>query len=171
MKKTNIALIGFMGTGKTTVGKILAKQLDKKYISTDLLITKKAGKPIPRIFNEDGEIRFRELEIEVVKEISKMNNLVIDCGGGIVLNKINIDRLKKNGTIIILLTASQKIILERILKEKERPLLEVKNKIKKIEELLSFRKPFYERAGDYCIDTSELTVDQTVEKIMDILNR
>ena len=166
--KNNIALIGFMGTGKTVVGKSLAKKLNKKYVDMDALIVKKAGKSIPRIFEEDGEIRFRELEIEVTKEISGMKDVIIDCGGGVVLNKINIDRLKRNA-IVILLTASPEIILNRVLKEKgQRPLLEVSDRMKKIKDLLSFREPFYNRSADYIIDTSGLSIDEVVERIIEI---
>ena len=166
--KNNIALIGFMGTGKTVVGKSLAKKLNKKYVDMDALIVKKAGKSIPRIFEEDGEIRFRELEIEVTKEISGMKDVIIDCGGGVVLNKINIDHLKRNA-IVILLTASPEIILNRVLKEKgQRPLLEVSDRMKKIKDLLSFREPFYNRSADYIIDTSGLSIDEVVERIIEI---
>ena len=89
--KTNIALVGFMGVGKTAVGEALAKKLDRKFVELDLLIEQRAGKPIPEIFQQDGEVAFRELEIEVTKEVSRDKNLVIACGGGLVLNKINID--------------------------------------------------------------------------------
>ena len=134
----------------------------------DALIVKKAGKSIPRIFEEDGEIRFRELEIEVTKEISGMKDVIIDCGGGVVLNKINIDHLKRNA-IVILLTASPEIILNRVLKEKgQRPLLEVSDRMKKIKDLLSFREPFYNRSADYIIDTSGLSIDEVVERIIEI---
>ncbi len=110
--KTNIALIGFMGTGKTVVGKVLAKKLNRKFVELDSLIEHKTGKSIPDIFQQDGEVAFRELEIEVTKEVSRDRNLVIACGGGLVLNKINIDRLK-NGSVIVCLTASPRVILKR----------------------------------------------------------
>ena len=106
--KSNIALIGFMGTGKTSIAKDLATKLKKEFIHTDDFISVKAGKSIPKIFEQDGEQKFRELEIEVVKEISDKKNVVIDCGGGVILNVINIERLKKNAKII-LLTASSMI--------------------------------------------------------------
>jgi len=166
----NIALIGFMGTGKTEVAKRLAKKLGKKYVSTDELVVKKFGKPIKRIFEEDGEISFREAEIEVCKKVSALDNVIIDCGGGVVLNKINIDRLKKN-SLIILLTASPETIAKRIAKKckgKERPLLKGRNKLKKIKELLAFRKPFYDRAAMYKIDTTNLSIEEVVDRIMEI---
>ena len=164
--KTNIALMGFMGTGKTVIGEALAKKLNRKFIELDLLIERKAGKPIPEIFQQDGEIAFRELEIEVTKEIAKEKHLVIACGGGIVLNKINIDRLKKEG-VIVYLTASPRIILKRTSSEAgQRPLLKVDDPILTIQELLRFRKPFYERAADITIDTSKLDIDAVAEQII-----
>ena len=110
--KTNVALIGFMGVGKTAVGKALAEKLNKKFVEMDALIEQKAGKPIPDVFQQDGEIAFRELEIEVAKEVSGKKNTVIACGGGVVLNKINIDRLRRE-CVIIYLAASPRTILKR----------------------------------------------------------
>src|SRR4030042_3993286 len=115
--KTSIALIGFMGTGKTVVGKVLAKKLAKEFIELDAIIEKKAGRSIPEIFRQDGEIRFRELEIEAVRTVANKKNVVIACGGGIVLNTINIDRLRK-GSVIICLTASPAVILRRTAADK-----------------------------------------------------
>ena len=164
--KTSIALIGFMGTGKTAVGKALAERLDKEFVELDSLIEQKAGKTIPEIFNQDGEVTFRELEIEVTREVAERKNTVIACGGGVVLNEINIERLRKE-CIIVYLTASPRVILKRTLSnENERPLLEVSNKAQRIQELLRFRKPFYERAADIKIDTSKLDISSAVEQII-----
>ncbi len=164
--KTNIALIGFMGTGKTAVGEVLAEKLGKKLVELDSLIEQKAGKPIPVIFRQDGEIAFRELEIEVAREVSAGTNLVVACGGGVVLNKINIDRLRKK-SVIVYLTASPSVILKRTLQDGEtRPLLEVSDRTAEIRGLLAFRKPFYERAADIEINTSKLDIDSIVEQII-----
>ena len=164
--KTNIALIGFMGTGKTAVGKALAEKLGRKFVELDSLIEQKAGKSIPDIFQQDGEMAFRELEIEVTKEVSKDRNLVIACGGGIVLNKINIDRLRQQSRIVYL-TASPKVILKRVSGDGgERPLLKAASKALNIRGLLDFRKPFYERAADIKIDTSKLDIDSVAEQII-----
>ena len=163
--KTNIALIGFMGTGKTAVGQLLAQKLNRKFVELDLLIEQRAGKSIPDIFQQDGEIAFRDLEIELTKKIAGEKNLVIACGGGIVLNKINIDRLRESARIVYL-TASPGVILKRVSNEPEqRPLLEVDNPALTIRELLRFRKPFYERATDIKINTSKLDIDFVAEKI------
>jgi len=136
--KTSIALIGFMGTGKSMVGKALAAKLGKEFIELDALIAKKAGKTIPEIFRQDGEAAFRELE----------------------------DRLKKE-SLLVYLTASPDVILKRAGPNvKKRPLLDVKDKAATIEELLRFRKPFYERAADITIDTSGLDINSVVGQII-----
>ncbi len=164
--KTNIALIGFMGTGKTAVGQLLAKKLDRKFIEMDWLIEQQAGRTIPDIFRDDGEIAFRELEIEATRKIAGEDHCVIACGGGIVLNKINIDRLRESG-LIVYLTASPAAILKRTSSEKgSRPLLAVDNLARTISELIKFRKPFYERAADITINTSRLGINSVVEKII-----
>lgn len=166
--KTNVALIGFMGVGKTAVGKVLAQKLDRKFVEVDSLIEQKAGKTIPDIFEQDGEIFFRELEIEAIKEISEEENLVIACGGGVVLNQINIQRLKKK-SVIVYLTASPRVILKRILDSTdERPLLKTP-KLEEIRRLLKFRKPFYERAADIKIDTSKSDVNSIAEQVINKL--
>ncbi len=167
--KTNIALIGFMGVGKTAVGKVLAEKLGRSFVELDSLIEQKAGKSIPDIFQQDGETAFRELEIEVTKEVSKDRNLVITCGGGIVLNKINIERLRKSARMVYL-TASPGVILKRVANEEgQRPLLEVGNPTLAIREMLSFRRSFYERAADIKIDTSKLDIDSVAEQIIEKL--
>jgi shikimate kinase len=167
--KSNIALIGFMGTGKTAVGRALAKRLGKKFIELDLLIEQRARKSIPDIFQKNGEIAFRELEIEAAKRVAKDSDAVIACGGGIVLNKINIDRLRESSRIIYL-TASPGAILKRTSRRKnERPLLDVPDPAMRIRELLEFRKPFYERAADITINTSQLDINAVAEQIIEKL--
>ena len=165
--KTSIALIGFMGTGKTVVGKALAETLGKEFIELDTLIEQKAGKTILEIFRQDGEVRFRELEIEVAREVSGKKNAVIACGGGLVLNKINIDRMREE-CVIIYLTASPGVILKRTSgDENERPLLKASDRELRVKELLRFRQPFYERAADIKIDTSKLDINSVAEQIME----
>ena len=164
--KTGIALIGFMGTGKTAVGKILAQKLGKEFIDMDVLIEKKAGKSIADIFRDEGEIRFRELEIEATRELAGRKNLVIACGGGVVLNKINIDRLEL-ACVIVCLTAAPSVILKRTSGGQERPLLLVKGRVRQIEELLKYRRPYYERSGDIMINTSRISPEGVARKIIE----
>ncbi|MCD6452792.1 MAG: shikimate kinase [Dehalococcoidales bacterium] len=164
--KTSLALIGFMGAGKTAVGKALARKLGREFIELDSLIEQLAGKTIPFIFQQDGEIAFREFEIEAVRQVSPREGVVIACGGGVVLNQINIDRLR-NKSVIIYLTASPKVILKRVSAgSTERPLLKVTNPALTIQKLLEFRQPFYERAADITIDTSTLNIDSVVKQII-----
>lgn len=167
--KTNIALIGFMGTGKTVVGQALAKKLNRRFVETDALIEQKAGKSIPDIFRQDGEIAFRELEIAVTKEVAEGQDQVIACGGGLVLNQINVDRLKKGGVMAYLTAPPQTILKRTLADQNERPLLKTPDKATRIRQLLQFRRPFYERAADIAINTSRLDVDSVAEQIMDKL--
>ncbi|MDO8717349.1 MAG: shikimate kinase [Dehalococcoidales bacterium] len=169
--KTNIALIGFMGTGKSTVGRAVAKKLQRKFIELDKIVVQRAGKSIPDIFQQDGEITFRELEIQATKDIAREKRMVIACGGGIVLNNINIDRLRKDA-VIIYLTATPGVIMKRISHDKNvRPLLNVADPALRIKELLKFRRPFYERAADIKINTSKLDIDAVAKQIIDRLKK
>lgn len=163
----NIVLVGFMGTGKTVVGKALAENLRKKYISTDDLIEEKSGKTIKDIFAEEGEPRFRQLEKEVVKSISEKEGQIIDTGGGVILDRDNVDNLKKTGHMICL-WADPDTILARTGSYSHRPLLNVEDPKKKIEELLEYRRPFYEDAH-FHVDTTSGDIMDIVEKIIKIV--
>jgi len=164
--KTSLALVGFMGTGKTAVAKALARRLNKEFIELDSLIEEKAGKSIPEIFRQDGEAAFRRLETEVTRQVAGRKNAVIAGGGGIVLNKINIEYLKKE-CVIVYLTASPEIILKRTAGTKnKRPLLEVADKAERIQALLKQRQPLYEQAADIKIDTSGLDINSIAGQII-----
>lgn len=164
--KTSVALIGFMGAGKTAVGRELAAMTGREFIEADALIEQRAGKTIPEVFRQDGEITFREVEIMVAKEVAAKKNVVIACGGGMVLNRINIDRLKID-CIIVYLTASPGVILKRTSVVKNgRPLLDVADRATQIRELLKFRRPFYERAADIKINTSRLGTAAVAELVI-----
>ncbi len=167
--KSNIALIGFMGTGKTAVGQILANKLKLKFVETDTLIQERSAKNIPQIFSEMGEIGFRELEIEATKIAARNKKSVIACGGGLVLNRINIDRLKIDA-IMVYLTASPKETLKRVSRQVgERPLLDVQDPLATIHDMIKFRKPFYEKAADIIINTNrkkpEIVAEEIIRKI------
>jgi shikimate kinase len=164
--KTSIALIGFMGTGKTAVGKILAEMLGKEFIELDALIEKKARKSITDIFRDQGEIAFRDMEINVTREVAGRKNAVIACGGGIVLNTINIDRLGQE-CFIVCLAASPAVILKRTSADNGRPLLAVDDRMRRIKELMEFRRPYYERSADVMINTSRLKPATVARRIIE----
>lgn len=164
--KTNIALIGYMGTGKTIVGQALAEKLNMNLVEMDWFIEQEAGMSIPEIFGKEGEIGFREREIAATKKIAGENNCIIACGGGIILNKINIDRLKES-SVIVYLTATPRTILKRVSGEAgQRPLLEVEDQLKTIKEMLKYRGPYYERAAEVTVNTSRLSVHAVTENII-----
>jgi shikimate kinase len=166
--KNNIVLIGFMGVGKSAVAQVLAKKSGWQFIETDTIITQMAGKSIPEIFRGDGEIAFREMEIAAVKQVAGGQRQVIACGGGVVLNTINIARLRETG-IIILLTASPQTVLKRTTGDGgTRPLLaDVEDSLARIKKLLEFRQPFYERAADITINTSRRKINIIADMIID----
>jgi len=162
----NIILVGFMGTGKTTIAAKLSHRLKMNYISIDDLIQKKENRTINEIFTKSGEDYFRNVESEIVRDVAEMENAVVDTGGGVVLREQNMDLLSANGTVICL-TAEPEVIMERTKKYKHRPLLNVEDPKRKIMEMLKTRAPFYAKAK-YSIDTGALTVRQVVEKIAEI---
>ena len=168
MKNKNIILMGFMGSGKTTVGKILSKDFMYKFFDTDTEIEKKTGMTVSDIFDKYGESRFRELEIEVVEEISEEENAVISTGGGIVLNECNMKNLCKKGYIVYLEASSEKIY-DNLKDDTTRPLLANLNsqqeKLKKIQELLSKREPLYCRYSQLTVETTGKALEQSIEYI------
>jgi shikimate kinase len=159
----NIVLTGFMATGKSTVGKNLSTKLNMNFVDTDKFIEKKLNKKIKDIFRENGEQYFRQQETEAIKEISKLKLHIISCGGGVVLNKHNINLLRKNG-IIVNLYASAQEIYKRISNNKDRPLLK-NTSIQKIQELMDYRKGFYKNC-DISINTDNLSVEQITNLII-----
>mgnify|MGYP001080117682 CR=1 FL=1 len=163
----NIYLVGFMGTGKTTVGKILAKKLNKKFIETDEVIEKKEKKKIVDIFREYGEPYFRRLEKELIKKISKKKDLIVSCGGGLICNEENLKILKETG-IVFNLSASVKTIYNRTKNSSSRPLLNVENPKERIRSLLNKRMPFYKQAH-YSIKTDKLSKEEVADRIIKIL--
>jgi len=168
MRDQNIILTGFMGSGKSTVGKLLAEQLGYEFIDTDQLIEKKEGMSIPDIFRERGEAAFRALERLVAKELGGKSSLVIATGGGLMLDDENAGILQKTGRVFCLV-ASPEEILRRISKnpEGDRPLLQADDPGKRVVELLQKRQEGY---GQYQqIITSGKTVVQVVHELKDQL--
>jgi shikimate kinase len=161
----NIVLTGFMGTGKTAVGRELSRLLNMKLVDVDTEIEKCEQMTINEIFKQFGELRFREIETEMIRELSERKDVIISTGGGAVLRQENVDILRKQG-IIICLMATPETILKRTSHSSHRPLLQVEDPFGKIKELLDFRRPFYEKA-DIMIDTDGKTPRQIAEEVID----
>jgi shikimate kinase len=173
MKKDSIALIGFMATGKSVVGRALVKELDDnfEFLETDDLVVKLAGKSIPKIFSENGEVVFRHYEIEACRIASKQNKVVISCGGGVILNPINIDNLRKN-CYIVLLNAPTEEIYKRIMKDgkQTRPMIDTTEPLNEIKTILAYRQPLYDSAADIVIDTTKKSLNEIVSMILTKIN-
>jgi len=155
----NLVLTGPMGVGKTTVGMRVARVLGWEFSDTDTIIVQRAGHSIKEIFAKEGERRFRTIESNVIKEVSKKDGTVIATGGGVVLDPQNMRRLRSNG-VIVNLEAAPAVLLKRLKKVTDRPLLTDLDGLKR---LLKERVSVYSNA-DHRIDTSKLTIDEVVER-------
>lgn len=165
--KTNLVLIGFMGTGKTSLGRKLAKVLNKDFIDTDLEIEKLTGLSIPLLFKKHGEIRFRSEEKLMVEKVAKKDECVISTGGGVVLVPENIEALSRKGWIIGL-TASPKVIFSRVAKRSNRPLLYKHKSVEYIEMLMKQREPYY-KCADLTLDTSNAKSEELINLVIQFL--
>ena len=164
----NIVVVGFMGTGKSVVAKTLAEKLGREFLELDAIVEKREGLSIKEIFKNKGEVYFRELERDAVKEAIKKDGQIISAGGGAIIDEENLKALKKNGTIICL-EASPDVILKRTKGNTCRPLLNVPDPKERIEELLEKRAAYYKKA-DHRINTDDLSVEGVVQKIQDIIS-
>lgn len=163
-----IVLIGFMGTGKTSVGRALSRKLGYRFIDTDVLIEERENMPISLIFKKKGEDYFRKIEHDTVEEVSRSNNIVIATGGGVIKNGKNMENLGRKG-VIIWLKAESDIILKRVMTEGgKRPLLDVEEPLKEINKLLTERLPLY-RQADVSVDTNYITSEEAAQEIIEML--
>jgi shikimate kinase len=157
MEEKNIILIGFMGAGKSTIGKVLSKKLGRKFLDTDEIIEKRTCLTISQIFEKYGESYFREVESEVVKEVSSRGNQIISLGGGAVLRDENVRALKKKGILVYLKVPL--LELKRRLKfVKDRPLL--KGDVEsEVERIFAARKERYEEVADFIVEGNKPVVE------------
>jgi shikimate kinase len=160
----NIILIGFRGTGKTTLGKILAERLNRTFIDTDALVIEKAGQSIPEIFSQWGEKEFREREKEIIQNI-QTKHAVIACGGGAVMEVDNVSSLKRNG-FIIFLTASSSTIYDRIKENQNRPPLTNLPLKEEIEWLLEQRGHLYFQSSDMQFSTEHSSIETLASRLL-----
>ncbi|HTL68141.1 MAG TPA: shikimate kinase [Lacunisphaera sp.] len=142
----NLYLVGFMGTGKSTVGRLLVKPLGFQFLDSDHEIERQQGKPISRIFAEDGEARFRELEREFIQRGHPDHGCIVACGGGLVVPPGMLDLLRSRG-VVICLHAPLETILRRTMHATHRPLFEVENREQRVRELFAEREDIYRRTG------------------------
>jgi shikimate kinase len=161
----NIYLVGFMGTGKTAVGQGLARRLNLKFVDLDSIIEQKEGLKIVDIFATQGEAYFRDAETAALEAVSKSQDLIIACGGGIVLKEANISLMQDTG-LCICLEARLDVIFQRVKRFTHRPLLNVEDPKTEIKELLDKRAPFYTKVRHH-IDTSDLTIEQVADRVME----
>src|SRR5882724_6030234 len=160
----NIALIGFMGTGKTSVGRLVAEQLHFDYLDTDEMIQTQTGKTVADIFKTDGEKIFRGLEEKVVKDLVNRTKTVVSAGGGLPINPKNLAGLKTHA-LVVCLWASPEKIWERVKNQSHRPLLNDENPQAKIRELLAAREPFYKQA-DVLLNTELRSFREVAQQVV-----
>jgi shikimate kinase len=164
-KYRNLVLLGFMGTGKSAMGRRIAQLSGFPFLEMDSEIERRAGRSISRIFAEDGEETFRRMESQLAAEWGKRSGTVISCGGGVVLRPENLQALGQNG-VLVCLTARPEVILERTARSRKRPLLADENPEKNIRDLLAARAPFYAKIPVQ-IDTSDTDIDTLADPVLD----
>jgi shikimate kinase len=162
----NIVLVGFMGTGKSATGRLVALRLERSLVDMDAKIEERTGRKIMDIFARDGEAHFRKLERDLVRELCGLKNLVITAGGGVVLDPENVSDFSRTA-IVICLKSSPTAILQRVRAESHRPLLEGGDKARKILELLESRRPLYD-AIPHQVDTTHLTPETAASRVIEI---
>lgn len=170
MKKNNVILIGFMGCGKSTVGKKLADALSYEFRDTDAMIEEDYGKTISKMFEEDGEAYFRDAETELLKKLSvEADGMVLATGGGMPMREENATLLKKVGTVVFLETTIE-TILSRLQKDTGRPLADGEDREARLRPLFAKRLPVYRAVAEYIVNTEEKSVDVIVEEIKTVVN-
>lgn len=168
MSAWNVVLVGFMGTGKSAVGRVLSRALRRRLFDTDAWIAAEGGMPIPAIFERFGETAFRDLETAAAAEVSHPGRWVVSTGGGILGRDENVELLRQGG-VLICLTARPEIILQRTAPWEGRPMLRTApNPRQAVERLLAERAPRYALA-DWTVDTSDRSLSQVVDQICERL--
>jgi shikimate kinase len=161
----NLVLIGYRGTGKSTVAQLLAKQLGMEVVSLDQEIVRHAGRTIPEIVAAQGWAHFRDLESEITKRCAARDQIIIDAGGGVILRQENVENLRRGGTLFWL-RASVPVIVARIAAGSERPALTAgKSFTDEVEDVLNERIPLYEAAAHHRVDTDARTIEQVAAEI------
>lgn len=166
----NFVLVGFMGCGKSTVGRRLASCTGHRFVDTDDLIVKDQGKNIPAIFAECGEEGFRAIERRIVADIVGLAGIVLSTGGGAILDPTNREALKKTG-IVIWLDASPDVLFERAMRSGRRPLLQTADPRASFDSLLQARRAIYESLADIHFDSTGIQHEEVARKILELAMR
>ena len=170
----NVVLIGYRGSGKTTVGRLLAKHWGHAFVDTDVLVTERAGKTIAEIFADDGEDAFRNLEADVIAEVSPRSPIVLSAGGGAILREDNVRRLRECGTVFWLAADAETLwswIQEDAASAVNRPALTDRGGLDEVCQVLSDREPRYAKCAHHRIDVAHRTFDQVADAIENLLDR
>jgi len=162
----NIVLIGFMATGKSTIGRLLAERTRFTFVDVDSMVEEDAGMDIPKIFAKEGEAGFRRRETAALRHLTQSRGCIIATGGGIVTQEVNRTLLKQLGFVVCLHT-KKKIILQRVRYNQNRPLMRTKNPEEQINTLLAARKPLYKEVADIKINTTQLSPNEITQGILD----
>jgi shikimate kinase len=162
----NFVLIGFMGSGKTTVGRRLASLTGHRFLDSDELVANRAQRGIPEIFATDGEEGFRRLEEATLAELVGVAGVVLSTGGGAVLREANRATMKKTG-IVVWLDSDPDILFDRAMRSGRRPLLQTENPRASFDALLSARREIYESAADLRIDTSQMELEDVAKRVLE----
>lgn len=167
-KEKNIFLIGFMGSGKSTIAKLLSKETSRELVEMDETIEAEENMTINEIFEKYGETYFRDLESQLIERIAQKGGAVVSCGGGAVLREENISNMKKNG-LVVYLSATPQTIYERVRHSTNRPLLNGNMNVEYIQELMEKRLPMYENATDVVVDVNKKEKTEILEEIVSLL--
>lgn len=170
MEGKNIILVGFMGCGKTTIGKKLAKMFGYEFIDMDIEIEEKNGMKISDIFKEYGEGEFRKMETALCGELSQKSGCVIATGGGVIKNEENMRLLKTNGSVLYI-KASPEHIYKNIKNDKTRPLLDCEDKLERIKTLMEERRPMYEGRRDIAVEITGMNSHDAAGLIRETLEK
>ena len=165
-KQKNIFLIGLMGTGKTTVGRQLARKLKMEFYDSDRVIEERTGADIPLIFEKEGEAGFRKREVAIIDELTQQKNIILATGGGAILDNENRNHLINRGTVFYL-KSNLKTLIQRTSKDKNRPLLHADEESDVIlQKLLDERGPLYEETADHTIETANNSIHSVIQAII-----
>lgn len=166
----NIIFVGPMGAGKTTIGRQIAKKLNRVFFDSDKEIEKRTGASIPLIFELEQEEGFRNRESAMIRELVNRDNIVLATGGGVVLREENRQQLSDNGFVIYLCAPVEQLV-QRTARDTNRPLLQTQDPQKTIADLLAIRDPLYREVADVVFETDGLSVKQVVNKLQKIVRK